>query len=92
MVAAVAEGLLHCWAVHAQSEVDDDALSWASVEAAFLAAWKDLPDTRNRDLEPAAALEEVCVSSLSELLDLWVPVRPLLRCLSALQILAHTLC
>lgn len=65
MVAAKAEGLLRCCAVHAQSEVDDDALSWASVEAAFLLAWKDLPDTRNRDLEPAAALEEVRISSFS---------------------------
>ncbi|BDA49281.1 UDP-glucose:glycoprotein glucosyltransferase 1 [Coccomyxa sp. Obi] len=45
--------------VHAQTEKEDDALSWASVEAAFLSAWKDLPDTRNRDLKPAAALEEM---------------------------------
>ncbi len=42
-----------------------DALSWTSVEEAFLAAWGDLPDTRNRDLTPAAALQEVRIRPLT---------------------------
>lgn len=34
-------------------------LSWASVEEAFLSTWGELPDTRNRGLQPSAALQEV---------------------------------
>lgn len=48
-----------CRAEHALAEEAGDALSWTQLEEAFLSAWGDLPDTRNRDLLPAAALQEV---------------------------------
>jgi hypothetical protein len=48
-----------CRAEHALAEEAGDALNWTQLEEAFLSAWGDLPDTRNRDLLPSAALQEV---------------------------------
>lgn len=48
-----------CRAEHALAGEAGDALNWTQLEEAFLSAWGDLPDTRNRDLLPSAALQEV---------------------------------